>query len=334
MKLPKILFFVTLLFFVRSSFGQSEYIYSTEGDIILKSRDFFANCLNSYLIDGKNTDATTICRCQIETINRAFTNKQVKKFTKNRFIDLNGLIETNEAILKKLGECISTSGNSVLIQVENQHGSFLGNCKANLKSLSDSLKLSGKNLDDYCNCRANLIREYNYTDKDLEKLSNSNTDLYYIFESECGRFLEKDYYKPLPILQIDGPNSDTLSFISIKGMSYLNVRLSVFDDLYWLLDTGASDLLINKEMEEILKGNGTLGEDNYEGIKDYELANGTIEKCRTYMANNVKIGNYTLNNVGISVSDNGKKILIGRSLLNKFGTITLDNNKNKIYLTK
>jgi predicted aspartyl protease len=92
--------------------------------------------------------------------------------------------------------------------------------------------------------------------------------------------------------------------------------------------------LINLEMEGILKKQGVLNDQNFQGIHNYELANGSIEKCRKYLINDVKIGNYTVNNVEVSVSENGKKILIGRSLLNKFGTFTLDNHANKLYLSK
>ena len=59
------------------------------------------------------------------------------------------------------------------------------------------------------------------------------------------------------------------------------------------------------------------------------------------MGSQPAVSGYLLTGIGfyrkefeIPDADKGKKILIGRSLLNKFGTVTLDNNLNKIYLSK
>lgn len=322
------------LFLSSHTFAQSEFIYSVEGKIMLNSSLYFDSCINLYLIDGKKRDATSICRCQIETINRRFTNKQYKNYTKDRMINLDGLMQSDSSVMLKLRECITSTGKSTLIKVENDITGYINECKSNLRSYADSVGLTENKLEDYCKCRAALVTDNNYSDKTLEKLSNSNSHLFYYFESECGKFLENETKQVLNHPQIEGPAFDTLSFYNIRGMSYLNVKLSVFEDLFWMLDTGASDLLINLEMEETLKEKNVLNDQNYTGVRDYELANGTIERCRTYLVDDVKIGNYTLKNVGISVADKGKKILIGRSLLNKFGTVTLDNNSNKIYLSK
>ncbi len=334
MKITLTLSIIFQVFISNFASAQSEYIYSIEGDMISDSRTFFNRCINSYKIDGKWGDAPAICRCQLENINRKFTNKQFKNFTKDGLIDLNGLIETNTRVKQKIHECLTETGKTVLVQTENHTSRFVKTCVENMKSLADSLKLSEQKIVEYCNCRANLISDNNYTDQNLEKLSNVNSEIYYVFQSSCGKYLEKEEYRRFGIQNIVGPSADTILFINFRGMSYLNIKLSVFDDLYWLLDTGASDLLINLEMEEILKANGVLNDENFTGIRDYELANGTNEKCRSYVGDNIRIGDFTLNNVSISVSETGKKILVGRSLLNKFSTITLDNKLNKIYLTK
>lgn len=334
MKITLLLSIVCNFLIPNFALSQSEFIYSTEGEIISNSRTFFNNCINSYKIDGKLGDAPAICRCQLENINRKFTNKQFKNFTKNGLIDLSGLIETNIKVKQKIDECLTKTGKTVLVQTENHTGRFIKACVDNMKSVADSLGLSEQKLVEYCTCRANLISNNNYSDENLEKLSSVNSEIYYVFQSSCGKYLEKEEYRKYGIQNIVGPSADTISFINLRGMSYLNVKLSVFDDLYWLLDTGASDLLINLEMEEILKANGVLNDENFTGIRDYELANGTKEKCRSYVGDNIRIGDFTLNNVSISVSETGQKILVGRSLLNKFSTITLDNKLNKIYLTK
>jgi predicted aspartyl protease len=104
--------------------------------------------------------------------------------------------------------------------------------------------------------------------------------------------------------------------------------------LFWLLDTGAADLLINKDMETTLKSEGVLTENNYLGPGVYEMANGMVDTCRKYRMNNIRIGEYSIDNIVVAVTDKGKKIIAGKSLLNKFSNWILDNKQNNLILMR
>jgi clan AA aspartic protease (TIGR02281 family) len=132
---------------------------------------------------------------------------------------------------------------------------------------------------------------------------------------------------------IQGPLVDTINILNVNGMTYVKIKVGSTVQ-FWLFDTGASDLLINTETEAILKKEDLLNEANYKGIQEYEMANGQIEKCRRYKINGVKIGKCILNNVSIAVTENGKKIILGRSLLNKFKKWNMDNISNTLILEK
>ena len=116
-------------------------------------------------------------------------------------------------------------------------------------------------------------------------------------------------------------------------MSYVQIILGSLIQ-FWLFDTGASDLLINNDMEKTLQQEGVLTQQNYLGTGEYEMANGLVDTCRKYLVQNTKIGKFTVNNVVMAVTDKGKRIIVGKSLLNKFNNWELNNEKNILILSK
>ena len=59
-----------------------------------------------------------------------------------------------------------------------------------------------------------------------------------------------------------------------------------------------------------------------------------IDTCRKYRISGVRVGKFTLDNVVVAVTDKGKKVIAGRSLLNKFTNWIIDNKSNTLVLTK
>lgn len=116
-------------------------------------------------------------------------------------------------------------------------------------------------------------------------------------------------------------------------MSYVQIKTGSLVQ-YWLLDTGASDLLINTEMEQTLKEESILKQENYLGTGEYEMANGVIDTCRRYNISGLRIGKYTLNNIVVAVTEKGKKIIVGKALLNKFSNWVLDNKTNTVIISR
>jgi hypothetical protein len=64
------------------------------------------------------------------------------------------------------------------------------------------------------------------------------------------------------------------------------------------------------------------------------MADGVVDSCRKYRVNDVRNGNFTLDNVVVAVTDKGKKIIVGKSLLNKFTSWMLDNKEHTLVLRK
>jgi len=172
----------------------------------------------------------------------------------------------------------------------------------------------------------------------METLTNPNSLLFYEIMFNCGNPFDKDEnatrnWNTQFINDIEGPATDTINILNLHGMTYVKIKTGSLVQ-FWLFDTGASDLYINNEMETTLKKENIINDQNYLGIGEYEMANGMIDTCRKYLVNNIQIGKYTLNKIIVAVSDKGKKIIVGKGLLNKFAYWSLNNKNNTLVLSK
>jgi aspartyl protease family protein len=98
-----------------------------------------------------------------------------------------------------------------------------------------------------------------------------------------------------------------------------------------IFDTGSADLAISvTEYDFLVKQNKlTNADDTGEGI--YIDAQGHKFKAKMINLKTVKIGNKTIHNVEASVIDNPEAdILLGSTVLDKFGTVTIDNINHQL----
>ena len=102
---------------------------------------------------------------------------------------------------------------------------------------------------------------------------------------------------------------------------------------YYLFDTGASDLIINRDTERELLLNGVLKKENYLNKTEYTLANNQTVKAQKVKLDNIIIGDYTLNNVIIAIIDEGS-LLCGKSFIDKFKKWEIDKQNNVLILYK
>lgn len=172
----------------------------------------------------------------------------------------------------------------------------------------------------------------------MEAISDPNSLLFFEIMYKCGDpFLENTdidiNWSQQSANDITGPASDTINILNIQGMTYLTIKTGSLVQV-WLFDTGASDLLITKDMETQLKKENIISEQNYLGTGEYEMANGMIDTCRKYKMNNIQLGKFIIDNVVVAVSDKARRIIVGKGLLNKFSNWSLNNSDNKLILTK
>jgi len=99
----------------------------------------------------------------------------------------------------------------------------------------------------------------------------------------------------------------------------------------FIFDTGASDITMSSAEAVFLYKQGKLKDDDFIGVQQYQIADGSISEGAVILLRSVKIGNKTLRNVKASVVDNMQApLLLGQSALNKFGKISIDYQKKQI----
>lgn len=326
-----------IILFCQSLYAQGGSIYTREGLPILSRRQVVNNCLTSLHKNRNDSTALYICECQVAQLNGYFTAKQYRQHKSAGVIDIGSMIEEDSVLKSRIRNCITSTGKTTLLKAESFEDEFVADCKRNIYAATEK-KPDEERIDQFCRCQLQMVKTKKLTDAQMETLSNPNSLLFVETMYTCGdpfrTTQESDnHWRESYAADVSGPASDTIPVVSIYGMSYIKVKTGSLTQI-WLFDTGASDLLINNDMEKTLKEEGVITNENYLGTGEYEMANGVVDTCRKYRINNVRIGSFSLNNIVVAVTDKGKRIIVGKALLNKFSNWTLDNRKNYLVLTK
>lgn len=146
-----------------------------------------------------------------------------------------------------------------------------------------------------------------------------------IFESEIAEDIAadvtyEDYIAEIPFTKEDG---------------VCKVKCSINDlPLYFVFDTGASDVSISSVEATFMMKNGYLKSTDVIGKQNYMMANGEISAGTVLNIHNVNFGELNLNNIRASVVHNQTApLLLGQSVLNRLGSIEIDNVRGVLKIT-
>ena len=122
--------------------------------------------------------------------------------------------------------------------------------------------------------------------------------------------------------------------ITRKAGGTFNVDCSVNGlALNMIFDTGASDVSISKVEADFMLKNNYLSMSDIKGKQYYQTADGGISEGTVITVKEVRIGDAVLHNVDASVVKSQKApLLLGESVLQKFGTFTVDNINSKLII--
>ena len=103
--------------------------------------------------------------------------------------------------------------------------------------------------------------------------------------------------------------------------------------LKFIFDTGASSVSISSVEASFMLKNGYLKEEDIKGKEYFSTATGEIHEGTIIRLREIKIGDAVLRNVDASVAHNQQApLLLGQSVLERFGTITIDNINSKLII--
>ena len=130
-----------------------------------------------------------------------------------------------------------------------------------------------------------------------------NNSLCYYHGGNCYDKSKQNNTIKLPI--IDDGNMKYI-MISIGGRSYK-----------YLIDSGASDVIINIEMRDEFIRKGILKSSDFGENRLYEIANGESFVMQTAILSSMKIHDIEFRHVNIAIGENAS-LLLGMSFLNKY----------------
>lgn len=127
--------------------------------------------------------------------------------------------------------------------------------------------------------------------------------------------------------------SQTLIKMEKVGGVY-EVPIEINDtEMYFIFDTGASLISISTTEVLYLYKHGKLDDNDFIGTSTFIDAKGEISEGTIINLRKVKIGNKILTNIQASVVHNLEApLLLGQSVLEKFGKVTIDYKSNTITL--
>jgi aspartyl protease family protein len=115
-----------------------------------------------------------------------------------------------------------------------------------------------------------------------------------------------------------------------NGVNYVPAKINDVE-LQFIFDTGASSICISVIEAVLLYRQGTLSRDDILGNEQFQDATGHISQGMTINLKSVKIGGKELNNIRATVVGNDvAPLLLGQSVLSKFGSYKIDNIKHEI----
>jgi hypothetical protein len=205
-----------------------DYVYTKEGRILFSRQRMIYQCLNYLKATKEDKTALSICECRVDKLNKRFTNKQLKKYTDDGIINLDGMINEDSVVKKDLQACFTNTGLTVLLSAERFGDKFISSCVETVKSRS-SKTLDSNRVKSFCYCQLELVKTKKISDAEMNTLENPNSVLFYEMMYKCGSPFAKDEldigWKPAFVNDIRGPEVDTIGILTLNGLTYLKVGL-------------------------------------------------------------------------------------------------------------
>lgn len=140
--------------------------------------------------------------------------------------------------------------------------------------------------------------------------------------------IKKDTLNSNPITTI---NSNSIPMTKIGGVYEIPIIINGVMKLNFIFDAGATDVSISPDVALTLIRTGTVTDKDFLGTETYKFADGSIAKSKVLIIKEIQLGNKKVNNIKASISKSiNAPLLLGQSVLNKFGKITIDYNRGVI----
>lgn len=214
-----------------------------------------------------------------------------------------------------------------LINTEPSHGAYyekacllslIGDVEGSISALRTSFEMGKREIVHAAN------------DIDLKNIRNHPDFIALIAEYKAKQEVENATLNPI---------EDEVAVISEVPMKKMYSGVYEVDcsinnlPLKFIFDTGASSVSISSVEAQFMLKNGYLKSEDIKGKEYYSVANGEIHEGTIIRLREIKIGDAVLRNVDASVVHSQQApLLLGQTVLERFGTITIDNINSKLVI--
>jgi predicted aspartyl protease len=116
------------------------------------------------------------------------------------------------------------------------------------------------------------------------------------------------------------------------GVLMVPVVLNETVTAHFVVDSGASDVVIPENLVQALRKAGKLTDADFTGYQVYKLADGSTVKSKTFVLRSFAVNNRALENVKATVAPSQATPLLGQSFLQRFSSWSIDNERQVLLL--
>lgn len=347
--LMKLKAFLFLFYIILASYiARTQAIYSKDKVYLGELEEFMTYCVQEATsrtinLQGIEMDINDYCRCSIQEVMSSLfiaeIEEAVKKNTMQNFL-------MREDIIELISKCVQAHANIddsfKLSQIPSRDTLIYAGiikCTSELMNTEGAQDVWTKELaEEYCRCAIEKIYDGEYSYGEIQNIDQVHS----VAQNEIGlpcipeEIIVKysnfeNTYHPSNII---GKESQTaVRLIRNPNNTYkAKIRLGS-SDLYIVIDTGASDLIIGTNLFYELLNKGDISLEDYQGAKWYTLANGALVKAMVFKIRNVRIGEYIVLETFLSVVDDSLPLL-GAGFLNNFKNWNLKANEDLLILSR
>lgn len=338
--MKKILLFIAL-FLCAVPFVLAQTVFSKDGTELGDRRDLIETCVDGMLEevvleDGFTIAARPFCSCMVDNILPKMTNDEFMHIAMSNDEDLETLMFIN--YFQDILDCLNFNdkGNG---ETNPLRDAIVEACVEEMGTDEQLLEagFSMSSVQKFCSCAVDKVSSQGYSYEQIMQAEDENGAFFNEVVMGCiehlmdGNTFASNIYNPSDVRgDVESCQVTLLNFVSVGH----KVKLSICGvDKYFLFDTGASDMLISKELADLLQQQGCIDDDNYLGETQYVTADGATVNADRLVLNNVKIGDYTVDNVIVGVIEGGS-LLCGLGLLQKFQKWEVTNGGQLLMLYK
>ncbi|HXH19036.1 MAG TPA: retropepsin-like aspartic protease [Chitinophagales bacterium] len=348
-------------FVLLSQADRSKFLYTADGKFIGEKKQLIEECASELEEDSTfaRADREEVCGCILTTLAGSLTYKEINQLLDGEEFNFEKVFnnrrhpETGNMLM----ECIFSflrNGNAGKGSAYRKQ--FVEECISGFQEKADGFPLETIDIESYCDCMIDkLLTDESLSRNFFHQAQDENSVLMNeavvpcllaAIDTSLNGESENMQTDMTPLKTVEGTATDAgnpdirgdvisqeIALSKYLSIYRVKVRIGTLEKSF-ILDSGASDVLVSKAFEKELLDAGLLKKADMLGEKLYQLADGSKVKGRIYMLSGLQIGGFTIDNVVAGVISEDASLLLGKSFLDKFKKWKIDNERNTLYLER